>query len=37
MLLIVQPSDKKVAKASTDFLLTRKVNSLIKPMELVSK
>lgn len=33
----VQPSDIGVAMVSTDFPLTRKVNSLIKLMKLVSE
>lgn len=35
--ITVEPSDTGVAMASTDFLLTRKVNGLIKPMEVVSE
>jgi len=33
----VQPSDTGVAMVSTDFLLTRKVDGLIKSMKLVSE
>lgn len=33
----VRPSDIGVAMVSTDFLLTKKVNSLIKPVKFVSE